>query len=385
MGSICTTARAPGKLILAGEYAVTEPGQPALVAAVNRFLTVHIRSAGRSGRAQHGWTWSGDTWQVPARGQSQSLRFVDAAVSVVRAYLGSWTEGESVCIEIDSELDRSDGRKYGLGSSAAVVVGVVAALLAHFGAGGSPGMAAAWPSFQEVVFKLSALAHTAVQGNGSAADVAAAVYGGVIEYTAADPVWIRSALGQPAFPRDVRRTVAQAWPRWTVAPVPWPTALQFSVGWTGQAASTARMLEDVSRWRARNPASYRRFLDVSAPAVRALTAALRDGDTAGVLHALRRSRRNLANLGAQSGVGIETPQLRALAEAAERFGGAGKLSGAGGGDCGIAVLPSSQTPACLFDAWRAAGIEPLDLQVTPAGVHILSDGSVLCANPKLSI
>ena len=33
-------ATAPGKLFIAGEYAVVTPGQPALIAAVNRYVTV---------------------------------------------------------------------------------------------------------------------------------------------------------------------------------------------------------------------------------------------------------------------------------------------------------------------------------------------------------
>ena len=35
-------ATAPGKLFIAGEYAVVTPGQPALIAAVNRYLTVDL-------------------------------------------------------------------------------------------------------------------------------------------------------------------------------------------------------------------------------------------------------------------------------------------------------------------------------------------------------
>ena len=35
-------AKAPGKLYIAGEYAVVEPGQPAVLVAVDRYLTVHL-------------------------------------------------------------------------------------------------------------------------------------------------------------------------------------------------------------------------------------------------------------------------------------------------------------------------------------------------------
>ena len=35
-------AKAPGKLYLAGEYAVTLPGQPSIIMAVDRFVTVNL-------------------------------------------------------------------------------------------------------------------------------------------------------------------------------------------------------------------------------------------------------------------------------------------------------------------------------------------------------
>ena len=34
--------RAPGKLFIAGEYAVVEPGQPAVLIAVDRCITVQL-------------------------------------------------------------------------------------------------------------------------------------------------------------------------------------------------------------------------------------------------------------------------------------------------------------------------------------------------------
>ena len=42
---VTITSKAPGKLFIAGEYAVVEPGQGAIVAAVSRYLTVTIDEA----------------------------------------------------------------------------------------------------------------------------------------------------------------------------------------------------------------------------------------------------------------------------------------------------------------------------------------------------
>lgn len=39
---------APGKLYIAGEYAVVETGHPAVIAAVDQFVTVTVESARKS-------------------------------------------------------------------------------------------------------------------------------------------------------------------------------------------------------------------------------------------------------------------------------------------------------------------------------------------------
>ena len=50
-------------------------------------------------------------------------------------------------------------------------------------------------------------------------------------------------------------------------------------------------------------------------------------------------------------------------EVAQEHGAAAKGSGAGGGDCGIALcLPGTDVPG-MCSAWEAAGIRPLDLSV----------------------
>lgn len=40
---------APGKLYIAGEYAVVETGHPAIIVAIDQFVTVTVKVAGKSG------------------------------------------------------------------------------------------------------------------------------------------------------------------------------------------------------------------------------------------------------------------------------------------------------------------------------------------------
>lgn len=42
----------PGKLFIAGEYAVVEPGHPAIIVAVDQFITVNVEEARKNGSIQ---------------------------------------------------------------------------------------------------------------------------------------------------------------------------------------------------------------------------------------------------------------------------------------------------------------------------------------------
>jgi phosphomevalonate kinase len=74
----------------------------------------------------------------------------------------------------------------------------------------------------------------------------------------------------------------------------------------------------------------------------------------------------LARLDDAVGLGIFTPELTALCEIAEAVGGAAKPSGAGGGDCGIALLDAQASDAIahLRQRWATAGVRHLPIRPT---------------------
>lgn len=131
-------ARAPGKLVLSGAYAVLT-GAPALVVAVDRYVL------------------------------ADSARMATFLTPEVHAALGDrsapWFDA--------SELREGD-KKLGLGSSAAILVASLAAL-----------ELAAEPTLTDAalcdrVYQRAFLAHRAAQGGGSGVDVAASAHGGVL-------------------------------------------------------------------------------------------------------------------------------------------------------------------------------------------------------------
>ncbi|HTA88498.1 MAG TPA: hypothetical protein VK745_02940 [Polyangiaceae bacterium] len=131
-------ARAPGKLVLSGAYAVLS-GAPALVAAVDRYVLADSAK--------------------PANFQ---------APEVLAAL------GERAAPWFDASELREGAQKLGLGSSAAIVVASLAALELD----AEPDLAD--DALCARVYQRALVAHRAAQGGGSGVDVAASAHGGVL-------------------------------------------------------------------------------------------------------------------------------------------------------------------------------------------------------------
>lgn len=364
---------APGKLYIAGEYAVVEPGVPAVLIAVNRCITVRLRPSDGPGRvfsSEYGrspvvWTLDDTTSGIII--EHQPADYVMAAIAIVerlRAERG--LDAHYYELHISSELDDRSGRKFGLGSSAAVVVATVGAIDEYYGLG---------LSLVER-FKVALLATAAVSPRGSGGDLAASTFGGWIRYTAPDRVRLLHDLEQGSVTAALD---SPGWEQFSVTPLPAPRDLELLVGWTGSPASTERLVSGVER---RSPADDPRhgdFIEQSSRLVDALVKSLLTGDSQTTLALITTARGLLQRLGAQTGIHIETEKLATLCEVAEDAGAAAKPSGAGGGDCGIVLAPRSVERARILRRWAGAGIRRLGLAVHPAVQGAAADGAAQAA------
>lgn len=353
------TAKAPGKLYIAGEYAVVETGYPAILVALNQFVTCTITPSqsdqGRilSDQYQNNFlAWRRQNDQVVIDGRDNPFTYILAAIQVTEEYARSYHRQLGLYdLKIDSQLDSAAGKKYGLGSSAAVTVATVKALCAYYDL----------PADPETLFKLAALAHFSVQGNGSLGDVAASVYGGWIAYHSFDRQWLltqRASL-------DLATLLALPWPQLQIEPLTAPADLALLIGWTGKPASTSRLVDRVARFKAQQPLAYQAFLDASRNCLKQMIAGFRQGSLTQIQAAVRANRQAMRQLADHSGVAIETPRLTELCQVANQFGGTAKTSGAGGGDCGIALLNRAANLPRVLKAWATHQIEQLPLTVCP--------------------
>src|SRR5699024_2520675 len=135
--------------------------------------------------------------------------------------------------------------------------------------------------------------------------------------------------------------------------VSFPKELEMYVAWTGKAASTKHL---VSKVKELQNDSYQTFLDESRDAVALILQGMKTNQVDLFINGIRQNRKALATLGEIAEVDIETEKLHILAMKVEEVAGVGKLSGAGGGDCGIAFVPKDRDISVLFEAWRNNGI-----------------------------
>lgn len=353
-----STRRAPGKLFITGEYAVMQPGSPAVLVAVDRLVAATVSAADGPGVVI-----SSDLHPEPVRLHWDGTRLVGAggfghaiaALEVVAEFLAErgWPAPD-LQLRIDSEL-HDGGTKFGLGSSGAVSVAVIDAALAYCGVGPT----------RDTRYRLAMIATARLDPRSSGADLAASTWGGWIEYRAPD----RAAVLDLVARHGITAALAADWPGLAVRSLAVSPGLLLQVGWTGRPAATGALL-GAGHWRG-SPA-HLDFVAAMAESVRATVDALAGADRSAVLAQIRTARRLLADLDRATGLGIFTDRLTALCDAADAAGGAGKPSGAGGGDCGIALLDTAAHPDLgrLRGSWAAAGVRHLPVEVT--GVDMTS-------------
>lgn len=344
-------ARAPGKLLLIGEYAVLD-GAPALVMAVNRCVDVRIEPArGDSGRLsapqlgirQGAMRIEGDQLRCdgedpPALGLTGRL-----VPAILRALGRAHGEIATIDVEIDSaalfESDAGRPVKLGLGSSAAVCAALTVALTDWFdpSAGGSgPG---------ERLRRWLPVYREALGARASGADLAAAFFGGFSRF------------------RSIGRVS-------DCSPVTWPENLYWRAVWTRQAAQTTDYVGAFDAWKRSDPygasALVARLNEIAARA----SATAEDG--AELFQACRAYADALAGLGEAMGAEIMTAPHRRLAELGRQCGVVYKSCGAGGGDLGIALALEPDRLGVFETGISDCGGVPLNLDISDSGAGLAS-------------
>ena len=356
------TSKAPGKLFIAGEYAVVEPGHGAIVAAVSRYLTVTIdetTSVGTLTSTQNPdvvveWTREGELFR--AKGE-HPYKLVEEAILVTEQYVRESGKATNALysLSITSELDDAKrGIKYGLGSSGAVVVATIQAVLDFYKT----------PRTPLLVYKLSVLTNLRLSQRGSFGDTAASSFGGMVYYTSPD----RSSLLEQLQNQSIKAICDTDWKDLTIIRLPEIPNFTLLVGWTGQVAITDSLIQATEKKRKveTDNAFYKEFLAKSHAIVQGLQNAWNNQDIPALQEGIRANRALLNEFAREMQLEIETPALQTLCDLAEQVGACAKTSGAGGGDCGICFTQNKQQRQQITTEWAKAQIQVLPLTIAEA-------------------
>lgn len=305
-------ASAPGSVMMLGEYAVLY-GKPALVCAIDRRVTVtyiprpddviHIESSGYSG-------YETNLQQLKIE---KPFQFV---LGVFEHFRPKLRRGADIRISTDF----SD--QLGLGSSAAVTVATMATIVMALNIR---------MSALEMVRQGQRIVRNVQQGLGSGADVAAAVFGGVVSFQA-----------QPLFAEKFALTH--------------PLTLYYS----GSKTPTATAIKQVEERFTQFPHLYKSLHTSIGQCATAGVQALRKGDWEALGKVMNMQQ------GLMTSLGVSNPLLQAMVEDLQTPNMYGaKISGAGMGDCVVALGEPTEPSTYL----RMQGVQAIPVTMTVNGVH----------------
>lgn len=335
--------RAPGKVMLFGEYAVLE-GATARVAAVETWARVAAHAPADAA-----------TYRIHGQVVDSPGPFVEAALATVDALRDAVWDLDSRAFSIEC----ADGgrTKLGLGSSAAITVAAVGAARALAGLSARP----------QDILGPALVAHRAAQGGrGSGADVAASALGGVVDCA----FFAQAGWGPPdALPVGEAslavsaRSVGRALPHLTLV-------------FSGASASTPALIQAVMSQRHARPVIWDRALCALADASDAGAAALDADSRLELAQAVRQGDRAMAALSRELGGGTALlgplhAQLTALMGPACAL----KTTGAGGGDLYWLYGDTEAAEAEAAARVEAAGHLVLRLGLEPRGFVVEAPGA----------
>lgn len=317
------TVSAPGKLMLSGSYAVVH-GRPCVVTAVDQRLYVTVEKNGIDrfhleapdlGLMAYSKTLS----ELGTKDVPSAVKFIEI---LYKLFLQDYPQENGIFVKTKSDFSSS----FGFGSSSAVTVAFAKALCVLYDI----------KLDNKQLFDLCYQAVIEVQGVGSGFDLASAIWGGTIYYIS---------------------------PAKVVEPIEIED-LPMVVGYTRVKADTPTLVRMINQRLRRYPNKIDGIFDsvgqVSDEVLRTLAA--KDWPKLGSL--LTQHQDLMRDLG------VSSPELEKLIEASLKAGAFGaSLSGAGGGDCMLAVVDRHSKPF-VIKAIEAAGGEVMSVKLNAAGVRI---------------
>lgn len=313
-------ASAPGKLMLFGEHAVIYD-KPCIVASVDHRISVSLEKRNDNNIILTAPELSIKNQIISDNLEKSHFKKVSFILAAVNNFFKKCDLKSGLDIKTQSEF--SD--KIGLGSSSAVIVAAIKGLSELFKI----------KMNEKEIFDLSYQTVLDVQGLGSGFDVAAAVYGGILLFVTG---------GKIISPIEI-------------------TDMPLVVGYTGIKADTPTLVKMIGEKLLKEPDRVNGIFNEIENIVNLAKVEIGNKDWRKVGHLMNLNQDLLRRLG------ISSKELENLIKAALDSGAYGaKLSGAGGGDCMIA-LADKENSNNVKRAIEKAGGKIIEAKIPAEGVR----------------
>lgn len=315
------TVSAPGKLMLFGEHAVVY-GKPCIVTAVNQRLSIKAQLNDET-------VFVLDAPDVDIKNYSKLMTHLgEGEIPKGAKFVEHATKNFLTKHKIDGgvkfETVTQFKSTFGFGSSSASAVCTIKALSELFEI----------KLNEKEIFELAYKTVLDVQGLGSGFDLAAAIYGGTLYFVTGGK---------------------------TIEPLP-IDHLPLIVGYTGIKADTATIVKEVKARFENKQDQLKNIYDEIEKIVEEAKIAFSKKDFQKLGELMNSNQKYLEELG------VSTNKLSSMINASRNAGAYGaKLSGAGGGDCMIALAPENKTIA-VKKAIENSGGKVLEVKVNTEGV-----------------
>ena len=331
-----------GKLYIAGEYSILTAGQSAIIKNINLFMTSKINFDDKytifSDMFDYVVTLEKTAFDKKAlQNFDKNYSLICETISVMTEYLKFQNlEIEPFNLEINGKME-IDNKKLGIGSSGSVVVLTIKSILSLYNLKVS----------KEIFFKLSSYVLLKRGDNGSMGDIACISYESLIFYKSFD----RKKISELIKNETLENILKTNW-NYEISELQFNKNnlnCNFLVGWTKEPAISSNLINIVKSSIDEN------FLKNVENIVQDLRTAMKNGDKPMIKKCINKNGKLLQNLNES----IYSQKLRKLVNSAKKLDICAKSSGAGGGDCGIALSFDGNDTKIIIDRWEQYGIELL--------------------------
>jgi len=320
------TVSAPGKLMLFGEHAVVY-GKPCIVTAVNQRIFVKIAKTEKNSISVNAPEVNVKNYSIgiPDLGHTEYPKDVRFVLKSVEIFFNKYKVSSGLEISTRSEFSSL----FGFGSSSAVTVCMMKALSKIFDI----------QINNKELFDIAYKTVLDIQGVGSGFDLAAAVWGGTLYFVGG---------GKKIVPIRTK-------------------PFDLTVGYTGIKADTPTLVRKVSEYYKKDKKGVEEIFNSITEIVEKSKRMFSDGDTPGLGKLMTENQMLLDKLD------VSIPKLDLLISASISAGAYGaKLSGAGGGDCMIALSEKENVKNVEKAIVKAGGII-IPIKTGVEGVKIINE------------